>query len=164
MWRLMPRFLVLFCAVMFLSGCVSAESMIKHLSTSKRSWCLYWAGTPGISGPVLASGSGIAPGTGKAAADDDGTSAGASCTPQGHNVNLSGMGQAGNGNLGNGIVVTPSGDLILRTPRILREQPRDLEDVTPAPPQRRAPTVRPQSTPLSPEMERFLDAVHRISL
>lgn len=105
-------------AALLLSGCVSAEHMIRDLSKSKRSWCLYWAGTPGISGPVFASGSGVE-------ADADGGAASADCSPQGHKVNMSntGMGQAG-------AVVTPSGAVILpAAPRVYQQEAPAMREV-----------------------------------
>jgi len=141
-----------------LTGCVSVRDMVNDLSKSKRSWCLYWAGTPGISGPVVASGSGVeAEGEGTASAD---------CSPQGHKVN---MNNAGMGQAGAGAVLTPNGDVILRSPRVYRQPALPLEDVTPeiAPPARRAPAapaIRPQSGPRSYLWEGVLEtsaSMHR---
>ena len=143
---------------MGISGCAATSGIVKELAKSKRSWCLYWAGGYGV-GELRISGSGVEA--------DENEIAGSKCETKSHEV---GMGQAGAGPLGNGVVVTPSGDIMIRTPRVLRQQPGAIEDVTPepAPPAaRRGPILRPQSlpdwapAPIPSQVQYTLDAIYR---
>lgn len=100
------------------TGCgPNVEGIVKALSTSDRSWCFFWAGTPAFSGPFRVGGSGI-----------DGGSA--TCTAETFTVNQGGA--LGTGGTQAPAVVTPGGDVILRAqPRVWLEQPPAYEQVDP---------------------------------
>lgn len=131
-----------------LTGCVNTASMVKELSKSKRSWCLYWAGGMGV-GAVRVSGSGVE-------SEGDGTAA-AMCDHNAGSVNMTG-GPAAPGTLPPAAIVTPGGDVILRAaPRILQQEAPTYREVEPpAPPARRAPAIRPQSAPRSQLVDEVL--------